>query len=61
MPLLALGLLDLLLEIRDLLLVFFFTAVELANVVEVDSLPLDTAHLFPNTEGFVDELLVKRI
>ena len=40
---------------------FFFTTVELLDVVEVDSLPLDTAHLFPNTEGFVDELLVKCI
>ena len=61
MLLLALGLLDLFLEICDLLLVFVFTAVELVDVIEVDSLPLDTAHLFPNAEGFVDELLVKCI
>ena len=57
--LLALVLLNLLLEITDLLLVLLLAAVELLDVLLEVSLPLDAAHLFPNAEALVHELLRK--
>lgn len=59
--LLALILLNSYFEVGDLLLVLILPPVELFDVIEVQSLPLDTAHLFPNAESFVHELLVDRI
>ena len=36
-----------------------FTTIQFLDVVKVNFLSLDTAHLFPNAEAFVQELLVE--
>jgi hypothetical protein len=48
-------------ELRDLILVVEFSAVEFLDVGEVELLSFDAAHLFPDTEALVYELLIESV
>lgn len=60
MFLLAFVLLNLNLELLDLLLMVSLPAAKFSNIVKIQLLALDTAHLFPNAERLVGHLLVDR-
>ena len=55
----TLVLLDLDFEVLDLLFVLHLSLIELLNVIEVELLLLSAAHLLPDAEALVDQLLVE--
>ena len=49
------------LKMLNLHFMFNFSFVEFLDVINIELLLLSTAHLLPDTEALVDQLLVKRV